>query len=83
MEEEDAQSAADRRSQIGRKLRDLAALLPLLGVLLFATPLISAITGGDDGELPSAVFYVFVVWGALIALAFFLSRVLKGEAGPE
>lgn len=83
MEEEDAQSAADRRSQIGRKLRDLAAILPLLGVILFASPLISAITGGDDGVLPSAAFYVFAVWGALIALAFILSRFLQDEAGPE
>lgn len=81
--EEDAQSAADRRSQIGRKLRDLAAILPLLGVILFASPLISAITGGDGGKLPGAAFYVFAVWGVLIVLAFILSRFLEGEAGPE
>lgn len=80
---DDAQSAADRRGQIGRKVRDLAAILPLLGVIFFASPLISAITGGDDGELPNAVFYIFAVWGALIALAFILSRLLRNEAGSE
>lgn len=81
--ENDANSAADRRGQIGRKLRDLAGLLPLFGVILFASPLISAITGGDDGELPSAAFYVFAVWGGLIGLAFLLSRFLRGDSGPE
>ena len=80
MDEEDAQSAADRRSQIGRKLRDLAALLPLLGVILFATPLISAITGGGDGELPSAAFYVFAVWGGLIMRRPPLAG--RGTSGP-
>ena len=76
-------SAADRRGQIGRKVRDLAAILPLLGVVFFASPLISAITGGDEGELPNAVFYIFVVWAVLIALAFILSRLLRSDAGPE
>ena len=81
--EDDAQSAADRRSQIARKVRDLAVILPLLGVIFFATPLISAITGGDDAALSTASIYVFAIWGALIALAFLLSRFLSDEAGPE
>ncbi len=72
----DAQSAADRRGQIARKTRDLAAILPLLGIIFFASPLISAITGGEEGALPNAVFYIFAIWGALIALAFILSRLL-------
>ncbi len=73
----------DRLGQIGRKIRDLAALLPLLGVVFFASPLISAITGGEEGGLPNAVLYIFAIWGALIATAFVLSRLLKGEAGRE
>ncbi len=81
--EGDAQSAADRRGQIGRKLRDLAGVLPLLGVILFATPLITAFSGGEESELPNATFYVFAVWGGLIALAFILSLFLRGDAGPE
>lgn len=78
-----AQSAADRRGQIARKTRDLAAILPLLGVIFFTTPLISAITGGEEGRLPSAVLYIFSVWGGLIVLAFVLSRVLRSEADAE
>lgn len=81
--EDDAQSAADRRGQIARKTRDLAAILPLLGVIFFATPLISAVTGGEEGALPSAVFYIFAIWGGLIALAFVLSRLLRSGAGRE
>lgn len=80
---DDAQSAADMRGQIARKTRDLAAILPLLGVVFFATPLISAITGGEDNELPGAVLYIFSVWGGLIALAFVLSRLLRSEADAE
>ncbi len=81
--EDDAQSAADRRGQIVRKTRDLAAILPLLGIIFFATPLISAITGGEESELPNAVFYIFAIWGCLIALAFILSRLLRSEADAE
>lgn len=81
--QDDAQNAADRRGQISRKLRDLAALLPLVGVIVFASPLISAVAGGGDGALSSAAFYVFASWGALIALAFILSRYLSDTAGRE
>lgn len=81
--QDDAQSVADRRGQIARKTRELAAILPLLGVIFFASPLISAITGGEESELPNAVFYIFAIWGALIMLAFILSRLLRSGAGPE
>ncbi len=80
---DDAQSAADMRGQITRKTRDLAAILPLLGVIFFASPLISAITGGEEDELTSAALYIFSIWGGLIALAFVLSRILRSEADPE
>lgn len=81
--EDNAQSAADKRGQIARKTRDLAAILPLLGIIFFATPLISAITGGEEGALPNAVFYIFAIWGALIVLAFVLSRLLRSGSDQE
>ena len=79
----EAQSAADRRGQIGRKIKDLAALAPILGVVLFASPLISAVTGGADSELPNVVLYIFAAWGVLIIIAFVMSLLLRGEAGSE
>lgn len=74
---------ADRRSQIARKLGDAAWFLPLVGVLLLATPLISAVTGEGEAVLPRALLYIFGVWAALIVLAAFLAHRLKDEEkGP-
>jgi len=78
MSEEDDQHAADRKAQVQRKYRDLAGVLPVLGVALLATPLIAAVSGGDGGALPQATLYIFAAWGFLILLAFILSRFLDG-----
>ncbi len=59
----------------GRRFRDLAALLPLLGILLLATPVVSIFTqSGTVFGLPATIFYVFGVWAGLILLAFGLAR---------
>jgi hypothetical protein len=61
-----------------QKKRDSAALLPLLGVLLFVTPLISVVTSGNNSfPLPNTVIYIFGAWLLLIVFSFLLARVLK------
>ena len=70
---------ADRRSQIARKLRDAAAFLPLIGVILLVSPLMTAIIGGEDSAMPRALIYIFTVWAALIILARLLARRLREE----
>jgi hypothetical protein len=70
----------ERRARIMRKRRDAAAVLTILGVVLFTSPLISAIGAADSREaVPLAVQYVFDVWAILIAAAFILARVLPGQ----
>ncbi len=59
----------------GRRFRDLAVLLPCLGILLLVTPFVSIFThSGHVFGLPSAIFYVFGVWAGLIILALGLAR---------
>lgn len=69
----------DRRALTARKLRDVAALLPAVGALLLATPLLSPMTGGVEGALPRALVYIFGVWAVLILGAFILSRLLDRD----
>lgn len=59
----------------GRRFRDLAALLPFLGIFFLATPIVSIFTqSGTFLGLPSPIFFVFGVWAGLIVLAFGLAR---------
>ena len=58
-----------------RKTRDAAALLPLMGLVLLCSPVMSLFTKTETIlGLPSAVLYIFGVWLGLILLAVALSR---------
>lgn len=62
----------------GRRFRDLAVLLPSLGILLLATPVVSIFTqSGRVFGLPSPIFYIFGIWGGLILLAMGLARMAQ------
>lgn len=63
-----------------RKKRDAAALLPVLGIILLLTPLISAFTRDTTpGGIPNGVYYVFGVWLFLIALTRLMAKHLATE----
>jgi hypothetical protein len=63
-----------------RKRRDAAAILPLAGIVLFASPLIDSFAdAGLVGGIPVSVIYVFGVWFALIALTARLARGLRDD----
>ena len=67
----------------GRQFRDLAVLLPCLGILLLITPVVSIFTqSGHFLGLPTPVFYIFGVWAGLIILAFGLAR-MASKADQE
>lgn len=64
----------EHQSYRRRRLMDVARLLPLLGVLLFAVPLLwpgpeSSAAGGGSGvvAMSDAMIYIFGVWAVLIA----------------
>lgn len=62
-------------SRPGRRFRDAATLLPVVGVALLITPVMTVFTRADSlFGLPTPFVYVFSVWGGLILLALFLGR---------
>ena len=78
------QGEIDATAYRQRKYRDAAALLPILGLFLLATPVFSAFTSVEDGSvLPRAIVYIFGVWAVLILLALVLARRLRPDNGPE
>lgn len=61
-----------------RKTRDAALLLPVFGVLLLASPLLSVFVGGGGVfGIPSPFVYVFGVWAVLIVLGYLLARRMR------
>ncbi|WP_341366478.1 hypothetical protein [Yoonia sp. BS5-3] len=71
----------ERASYKQRRLTDAARLLPILGMLLWAIPLL---WGADEPVQTSnapALLYVFGVWMALIAVSALIARWL--EPGEE
>lgn len=60
----------------GGRLREAAALLPVLGMVAFLVPLAWAGRGGVG-----VAIYVFAAWVVLIALAAWLSRRLARRGG--
>ncbi len=73
-------AAQDAKARAKRKLRDSAALLPMLGVILLLTPLVSVFSQNTRlGGIPNAVFYIFGVWLMLIGLTRLLAARLKTE----
>ena len=69
---------------LAQKRNDLAALLPICGVLFFATPLISTITNDNPSGIGGTAFYIFSIWAALILAAYGLARFLRGaDTNPD
>lgn len=63
------------------RVRDAAALLPALAVLLLMPPVITLFTGPHTvGGVPLIVAYLFGVWLALIVAAALLARRLAPPA---
>lgn len=67
------------KSSLSQKRNDLAALLPICGVLFFATPLISTITNDSPSGIGGTAFYIFSIWALLILAASFLARFLHAS----
>lgn len=73
-----------RHSYRQRRLADAARLLPILGAILMAIPLLWPQRDAPDTPATSiAMIYVFGVWLALIVAAALLARRLEPQPGPE
>ncbi|WP_342076154.1 hypothetical protein [Yoonia sp. SS1-5] len=61
-----------------RRLRDAIRLLPILGAILFAIPLL-----WETGVGARAMIYVFLIWFGLIVLAAGLSFFLRDDPAQD
>ncbi|MDX2484035.1 MAG: hypothetical protein QNK42_10310 [Pseudodonghicola sp.] len=75
----------ERQSYRRRRLTDAARLLPALGILLYAVPLLWPAADDTGGAEPmptsGAILYIFLVWALLILANVwfgFLTRSLSG-----
>jgi putative effector of murein hydrolase LrgA (UPF0299 family) len=66
-------------AQIPPRVRDAAALLPVLALALFMPPVVTlfAAAHADISGVPLVVVYVFGTWLGLIAATAWLSRHLE------
>jgi len=65
-----------------RRLRDAARLLPLVGAVLVAIPLLWPREGEAAAATSSAITYIFGVWVILIVLSFVLSIRIDPDDDP-
>lgn len=67
----------ERQSYRRRRVKDLARLVPVLGLFIFLLPLL----GGPDGISRTAanLVYFFLAWFILIVMAWAISRQLCSE----
>ncbi len=72
----------ERRSYRQRRLRDAAHMLPLLGLALWALPLLFA-ADGVPAQTSRALLYIFGVWVGLVAAAAALARALDPVPGQD
>jgi hypothetical protein len=80
MSEDTSFDAVDKKTKRSRKVREIALMLPAIGVVLLLTPILKAFTVGDEASsLTNSLLFIFGVWAALIIAAFFLSRALLPE----
>ena len=73
----------ERETYRRRRIMDAARLLPVLGVALFAIPLLwttpdDPVAAGEPVSMSMAVLYIFGVWALLILLAFVFGLKSRG-----
>ncbi len=64
-----------------RRTTDAAALLPILGALLFVLPLLWLGNDGGAARTSHVMIYIFVVWAVLVILSAVIARNLRAD--PE
>jgi len=80
MTEKQSFDAMNKKSRGSRKKREIALILPIIGIILLLTPVLKSFAIGDEASgLTSVMLIIFGVWAGLIAAAFLLSRALISE----
>lgn len=73
----------EQRSYRQRRLRDVARVLPVLGMILWTIPLIWPRDGANAATTGTAAQYIFGVWLFLILLSAFVSRGIGADASED
>jgi hypothetical protein len=80
MTEKQSFDTINKKSRGSRKKRDIALILPIIGIILLLTPVLKSFAVGNEASsLTSVMLIIFGVWAGLIAAAFLLSRALISE----
>lgn len=80
MSEQQSFDAANKKTRRSRKKREVALILPVIGIILLLTPILKSFTISNEASpLTSTLLFIFGVWAVLIAAAFILSRALVPE----
>ena len=66
-----------------RRLRDLAMIIPVAGLLLWLFPLVRDPANTPEPDTASGMIYVFGVWIFLIVATLFTSRSLTDEPADQ
>ena len=70
----------ERRSYRLRRVMDAAKLMPFLGAALWGVPVLWPEGGENAVSTSRAIFYLFLVWAALVAVSLVLTFWLDDSA---
>ncbi|MDQ7071151.1 MAG: hypothetical protein Q9M48_10515 [Rhodobacterales bacterium] len=73
----------ERQTYRRRRLMDAARMLPIVGILLWALPLLWPQDPEQAVTTSGAMRYIFGIWVLLVALSLWLSRRLKDTAETD
>ncbi len=73
----------ERQTYRRRRLMDAARMLPIVGILLWALPLLWRQEPETAVTTSGAMRYIFGIWVLLVALSLWLSRRLKDTAETD
>lgn len=78
------QNSSKNKIQTKHKIKELAFILPALGIFFFLTPFINTIITSDTStNIRELFYYIFGSWALLILGAYTLSRKLTNEAQED
>ncbi|CUH67016.1 hypothetical protein TG4357_02781 [Thalassovita gelatinovora] len=63
----------ERRSYRVHRAMDAAKLMPFLGAVLWAVPVLWSGSGENQVPTSRAILYIFLIWAALAAVTLFLT----------
>lgn len=84
MSKQPKQVFLERQTYRRRRLIDFIRMVPVIGAILWAVPLLWSTEADDRVATSDAIVFIFFVWFALVGLGCVLARALRdGKDGTE